>query len=945
MEKIIIRGARVNNLKNISLEIPKNKLVVITGLSGSGKSSLAFDTIYAEGQRRYAESLSSYARQFMEMQDKPDVDEVTGLSPTIAIDQYAISQNPRSTVGTVTEIYDYLRLLFARLGKIVCPDCHEEASKNTAGQMVETIRDLVRHGETVKILAPIVRNERKPLREIRKMVESREMEKVRFDGKHYTADEFLALPHHEEVIHNLEMIVGEVDNENVDLVTKFVDTALEFGNGVLIIVWNKKELLFSTHWRCAKCGRRFEDLEPHNFSFNSPYGACPKCTGLGVVLKIDSALVIPNPRLTLAEGAIQPWMRITGNQNWYLKLLQAVAEAQGFSMNVAVQSLPAKVMDLLLNGTGEKIYAVDGKAVKFEGVIANLEEKHRETKSDYVRQEIVEYMREQVCPLCVGKRLRQETLAVRIFDKNISEMSSLSVEEAKEFFVGLGKELAVVNKKTDVRPKYTSIDIQVGTPVIREVMKRLNDLDKVGLAYISLDRPVNTLSGGEGQRVKLSTQLSSGLSGIIYILDEPSIGLHPRDLEKLIITLESLRELGNTVIVVEHDETIMRRADYVIDVGPGAGILGGEIVAAGTFNDILKNKNSLTGAYLSGRKQIELPEELHKGNNKRLTIQKATAFNLKNVDVDIPLGKLVCVTGVSGSGKSSLIIDILSRSLATHFYRAKDLPAKHKAIKGLENIDKVITIDQSPIGRTPRSNPATYTGVFSLIRDLFTEIPEAKIRGYDAGKFSFNVKGGGRCEACAGEGYVKIPMQFLADVYVKCEECQGRRYNAEALEIHFQTKNISDVLAMNVEEALKFFRQIASIADKLQILSDVGLGYLQLGQPATKLSGGEAQRVKLATELSRRATGRTIYILDEPTTGLHFEDIKQLLGVLNKLVDKGNTVLIIEHNLEVIKCADWVIDLGPDGGKKGGEVVAEGTPKEVAKIKGSYTGQYLKKIL
>ncbi len=953
MDKIIIRGARVNNLKNISLSIPKNKLVVITGLSGSGKSSLAFDTIYAEGQRRYAESLSSYARQFMEMQDKPDVDEVQGLSPTIAIDQHSVSQNPRSTVGTITEIYDHMRLLYARVGKISCPDCGEETRKFTAGQIIEAIRDLMMDGERVKILAPLIRFEKKSLGDLEKIVETREIKELRFEGKFCTADEFLAATHREEILYNLDIVLGEVSGKNSGAVTKMVDDALELGNGLVTIVWNKKkETLFSTRWRCPKCGRRFEDLEPHNFSFNSPYGACPKCTGLGIVLKVDPALVIPNPRLTLAEGAIQPWMRITGNQNWYLRLLEAVARVNKFPMDVAVKDLPKKTVDLILNGTGEVCYSVEGKSVKFEGVMANLENKHRETQSDYVRKEIEEYMREMICPLCDGRRLKLESLAVKVFDKNISEMTAFSVTEAREFFNEVLKTTG--GKKSSHKVHFhIAHHASIAAPIMRESLKRLDDLSKVGLDYLTLDRSITTLSGGESQRVRLSTQLSSGLTGVIYILDEPSIGLHPRDLEKLIKTLSALRDLGNTVIVVEHDETIMRHADYIMDVGPGAGVYGGKIVAQGTLSEILKNKNSLTGAYLSGRNEIAVPEKLHKGNNKTIQIQKASAFNLKDVDAEIPLGKLVCVTGVSGSGKSTLIIEILGKALAAHFYRSKALPAKHKSIKGLENVDKVITIDQAPIGRTPRSNPATYTGVFSLIRDLFTEVTEAKLRGYEAGKFSFNVKGGGRCEACAGEGYVRIPMQFLADVYVKCDECQGKRYNAEALEIHYQSKNIADILSMTVEEALEFFSakggsasggENPAIADKLRILADVGLGYLQLGQPATKLSGGEAQRVKLATELARRATGRTLYILDEPTTGLHFEDIKQLLNVLNRLVDKGNTVLIIEHNLEVVKCADWVIDLGPEGGNMGGEIVAKGTPREVSKIKRSYTGQYLKKV-
>jgi len=947
---ISIRGARVHNLKNINLDLPKNKLVVITGLSGSGKSSLAFDTIYAEGQRRYAESLSAYARQFMEMQDKPDVDEIKGLSPTIAIDQHVATQNPRSTVGTVTEIYDHLRLLFSRIGKPNCSACGEEAVKQKDGQIVENIRQMLKSGLVVKILAPIIRMENKSSKELQAIVETRAAKKIRFNGEYFTADEFLGTSHREGVLQNLEVVVAELDQRDESDVYSVVQQAVELGNGLVIASWgNKKEEIFSTHWRCPKCARRFPDLEPHHFSFNSPHGACPKCMGLSITLEADPVLIIPNPRLTLAEGAIKPWVRITGNQAWYLKLLQVVSAKNSFSMDVPINQFPKRIMDLILYGTGATLYQVDNKEVVFEGVVVDLEKRYRETTSEYVRKEIEDYMREKKCSLCDGKRLKEDVLAVKIFGKNISEMTCLSVEESLKFFGELfsktetTKSAAKANLKKPVTTE-ESISLIVG-PVLKEAIKKLKDLSQVGLDYLTLDRSINTLSGGEAQRVRLSTQLSTGLTGVIYILDEPSIGLHPRDMEKLISTLIALRDAGNSVIVVEHDEAIMKRADYLVDVGPGAGVFGGEIIAKGTVKEVLKDKNSLTGAYLTGRKAIEAPAKVHAGNGKFITIEKASAFNLKDVDVEIPLGKLVCFTGVSGSGKSTLVMDILGRALSGHFYRTKDLPGEHKEIKGLENIDKVITIDQSPIGRTPRSNPATYTNVFTFIRDLFTEIPEAKLRGYDAGKFSFNVKGGGRCEACAGDGYVRIPMQFLTDVYVICPECQGKRYTADVLEIHYKGKTIADVLNMAVLEARDFFKDISAIADKLQILVDVGLGYLQLGQPATKLSGGEAQRVKLATELSRRATGRTFYILDEPTTGLHFEDIKQLLKVLNQLVDKGNTVVIIEHNLDVIKCADWLIDLGPEGGVKGGQIVAAGTPKDVAKVKKSYTGAYLKDIL
>jgi len=928
---LIIRGARVNNLKNINLEIPKNKLVVITGLSGSGKSSLAFDTIYAEGQRRYAESLSSYARQFMEMQDKPDVDEIRGLSPTIAIDQRANTQNPRSTVGTVTEIYDHLRLLFARAGAIFCSVCKVQAIKLTPGQIVEKIRVLIKNNLSIKILSPLVRMEKKSLEEIQSIIETRQIKKLRFDNKYYTADEFLGETHAEAIVHNLEIIVGEVNRENERDLTRLVEIALELGNGLVIVNWGSKEKdeeLLSTHWRCPKCGKRFPDLEPNQFSFNSPRGACPKCTGLGITLEADPELIIPNKRLTLEEGAVKPWVRITGNQSWYMKLLKAVAEENKFPMDKAALELNKNILSLILYGTGSKLYKVDNKEVVYEGVINDLERRHRETDSDYVRKEIEDYMREKICSLCNGRRLKDDSLAVKVFGKNISEITFLPLSKLKKWFEELSKN-KVIN--------YNIVD-----PILKEILKRLNDLSNVGLDYVALNRSITTLSGGESERVRLSTQLSTGLTGVIYILDEPSIGLHPRDMERLIETLENLRDLGNTVIVVEHDFAMMKRADFIIDIGPGAGVFGGEIVAKGTPKEIMKNKKSLTGAYLSGRAKVELDAKPHVGNGKFITIQKASGFNLKNIDIKIPLGKLVCVSGVSGSGKSTLVIETLGKALANHFYRAKDLPAPHKAILGLDNVDKVIMIDQSPIGRTPRSNPATYTNIFTFIRDLFTEIPEAKMRGYDAGKFSFNVKGGGRCEACAGEGYVRIPMQFLTDVFVLCPECQGKRYTADVLEIHYKNKNIVDVLNMNILEAREFFNIIPAIADKLQILVDVGLGYLQLGQPATKLSGGEAQRVKLAAELSKRATGRTFYILDEPTTGLHFEDIKQLLKVLNQLVDKGNTVLIIEHNPDILRNADWIIDLGPEGGDKGGEIVAEGTAKEIMKIKKSFTGAYLK---
>ncbi|OGH62316.1 MAG: excinuclease ABC subunit A [Candidatus Magasanikbacteria bacterium RIFCSPHIGHO2_01_FULL_50_8] len=947
-EKLIIKGARVHNLKNVSVEIPKNSLTVITGLSGSGKSSLAFDTIYAEGQRRYAESLSSYARQFMGMQDKPDVDEIKGLSPTIAIDQKTAALNPRSTVGTVAEIYDHLRLLFARIGRQHCPVCGGPSREFSRGQIVEEVRKLARDKGELYILAPVYKDEAINDDALFSAMEKADVTLARVDGMFVRKAEVQYLNLSPDLSHTVEFMTGRIEDVKKADINGFVGKALEWGNGFVIVTMMEagEDIVFSTERLCGTCGTRLPALEPGFFSFNSPHGACSRCTGLGITLDVDPDLVMPNDRLTLAEGAIQPWTRITGNQQYYQKLLQAVADTHGFSTDTPVNRLKKQALDIILFGTGQQTYVVEEKDVVFEGVVANLTQRHAETTSDYIRKEIEGYMRERTCPSCDGRRLRKESLAVTVLDKNIADYTAFSIEEALEVFAAFQS----TEKKTDKKngsgaDQFSERERSIATSIIKEILKRLEDLRKVGLEYLTIDRSMNTLSGGEAQRVRLSTQLSSALTGVIYILDEPSIGLHPQDTEKLITTLKSLRDIGNTVIVVEHDEIMMQHADYVIDVGPGAGRYGGEIMAAGSLKDILKCKDSLTAQYLSGKRSIEPPKKLHKGNGKSLTIKGATAFNLRNVDVSFPLGKFVCVTGVSGSGKSTLVIDILGKALAKHFYRAKDEPGTHKTITGLDHIDKVITIDQSPIGRTPRSNPATYTSVFTAIRDLYTEQPEAKMRGYDAGKFSFNVKGGGRCEACSGEGYVRIPMQFLADVYVECDECHGKRYNAEALEIHYRGKHIADVLAMTVDEARQFFHDIPAIADKLHILFDVGLGYLQLGQPATTLSGGEAQRVKLATELSRRATGKTLYILDEPTTGLHFEDIKRLLDVLQQLVEKGNSLFVIEHNLDVVKCADWVIDMGPGGGTHGGMVVAEGSPKDIIKIKASLTAQNLKKIL
>ncbi len=927
-ENIVIKGARVHNLKNLTIEIPKNKLVVVTGLSGSGKSSLAFDTVYAEGQRRYAESLSSYARQFMETRDKPDVDSIDGLSPTIAIDQKIFTQNPRSTVGTVTEIYDYLRLLFARAGEQYCPDCHILVETHTAGEVVEAVRDLARKKTLVLIYAPLIRKGHVDHKVLLEQVEKTGYEWLRIDGEEIKINELADFDFDANSNYNVDLLIGKITDIKKQDPTKPVEIALDLSDGLVNVVIDEKTQVFSTIGLCSNCGRTMPVLDMRSFSFNSPYGACQRCTGLGITMEVDAGLVIPNMRLTLAEGAIQPWTRITGSHNAYQKLLASVAEKYGFSLNTPVVDLPAKMLNIILYGTGSETFLSEGKKMTFPGVIPDLMAKHLETTSEYVRKEIEQYMREKICSVCQGKRLRPESLSVKIGEYTISELAAMSIEEMKEI----------------LQAKVKTSKSKIMQLVTKEIVPRLTNLERVGLSYLNMDRAMNTLSGGEVTRVRLATQLSSGLSGIIYILDEPSVGLHPRDTKKLIETLKYLRDLGNSILVVEHDATMMHAADYLIDIGPGAGVYGGELMAAGTLPDLKKAKQSLTADYLFGRTTIARRKKLPKkgaAGTKSIVITGAQAHNLKNVDVEIPLGQLVCVTGVSGSGKSTLIIDILSKALAKHFYRAKEEPGVHKAIKGLSNIDKVIAIDQSPIGRTPRSNPATYTGVFNLIRDLFAALPEARMRGYDAGKFSFNVKGGGRCEACSGDGSIRIPMQFLADVFVECNECNGWRYNREALEVHYHNKHIADVLRMTVEEAYQFFADVAPIAEKLNVLREVGLGYVQLGQSATTLSGGEAQRIKLSLELSRHSTGKTLYILDEPTTGLHFEDIKRLLQVLDRLVEKGNSVLIIEHNVELIRSADWVIDMGPEGGDGGGEVVCVGTPDDIRKCKKSWTGKYL----
>jgi len=937
-EKIVIRGARVHNLKNINLDIPRNKLVVITGLSGSGKSSLAFDTIYAEGQRRYVESLSAYARQFLGLMDKPDVDKIEGLSPAISIDQKSASHNPRSTVGTVTEIYDYLRLLYARVGVPHCPVCGKKIIGQSVTQMVDQISAWP-EGTKFVILAPLVKDMKGEHKHLLEEAKKSGYQRVRFDGTVMDLNEALQLHVDKKKKHTIDVVVDRIvlDRSDRARLADSLETALDLGNDSVIIQKDGgEEMLLSSNFACPEGHMNLPELNPRNFSFNSPHGACPDCTGLGTRLEIDHELVIPNPKLTLAEGAIRPWSKTTSRLSWYSRVLEAVTKEYGFSVHVPVRDLPKKALDAILYGTGERKIDVQdesgyGRHTTFDGVIPNLERKYKETESDYMRSEIEQYMRVSKCPTCKGQRLRPEFLAVHIDDKSIVDVANYSIDDAVVFFESLPK-------------KFSEKDMKIAHQIFKEIAARLSFLLDVGLNYLTLDRSADTLSGGEAQRIRLATQIGSGLTGVLYILDEPSIGLHQRDNARLLKTLKNLRDLGNTVIVVEHDEETIWESDWVVDIGPGAGKHGGEVVAEGTPAQIAKDKQSLTGKYLSGQESVAVPQARKKGNSKTLKIVGATENNLKNIDVEIPLSKFVCLTGVSGSGKSTLLNEILAKALSAYFYNAKESPGEHKKILGIDNIDKVINIDQSPIGRTPRSNPATYTGVFTYIRDLFAAVPEARMRGYKAGRFSFNVKGG-RCEVCGGDGVIKIEMHFLPDVYVACEECKGKRYNKEALDIHYKGKNISDVLEMTVDEAHVFFRAVPLIARKLETLSLVGLGYMHLGQQATTLSGGEAQRIKLSSELSRASTGRTLYILDEPTTGLHFDDVKRLLGVLSRLVEKGNTVLVIEHNLDVIKSADWVIDLGPEGGNKGGEVVAVGTPEEVARVKRSYTGQYLARVL
>jgi len=934
-EYIVVKGAREHNLKDIDVTIPRGKLVVITGLSGSGKSSLAFDTIYAEGQRRYVESLSAYARQFLGLMEKPDVDQIDGLSPAISIDQKSTSRNPRSTVATVTEIYDYLRLLFARIGVPHCPIDGQPVVRQTTANIVDQIAALPA-GARLMILAPVVIDKKGAFEHIPEQYQRAGFARVRVDGVVYALDEFPELD--KNYRHRIEIVADRLvnDEESRTRLAQSVEQALEVAEGKVVVLNADSDETWSYSLMYA-CPNHPEvaipELEPRTFSFNSPHGACPVCTGLGSRLVVDPELVIPNGRLTIAEGAIRPYNRINVD-NWYMKKLQAVADKYRFSLHVPTSEISAENMQRIMYGTGDEKYRVSlggGRAFSttYEGVIPNLERRHKETDSDFIRRDIERFMQEKPCGACGGRRLKPEVLAITIGDKSIMDICELSIDDAVTYMNSL---------------KLNDKEMQIARLVLKEVCARLEFLQDVGLNYLTLLRGATTLSGGEAQRIRLATQIGSGLMGVLYVLDEPSIGLHQRDNDRLIATLKHLRDLGNTVIVVEHDEDTIRTADYLLDIGPGAGIHGGHVVASGTPGEVEKVPESLTGQYLGGKKTIAVPKKRRKGNGKAIRIVGARENNLHDVTVDIPLGEMVVVSGVSGSGKSSLINDILAKELLARLHRANTVPGRHDDIEGIRELDKAIIIDQSPIGRTPRSNPATYTGLFTPIRELFASTPEAKLRGYSAGRFSFNVKGG-RCENCAGDGIIKIEMHFLPDVYVACEVCHGKRYNREALEIHFRGKDISDVLAMTCEQALEFFANQPAIARKLQTLVDVGLGYVALGQPATQLSGGEAQRIKLASELSRRPTGRTLYILDEPTTGLHMADVEKLLNVLHALVDAGNSMIIIEHNLDVIKNADHIIDMGPEGGAAGGQVVATGTPEQIAKTAKSYTGQFLKRML
>ena len=949
LDHIHVKGAREHNLKNIDVRIPRDKMVVITGLSGSGKSSLAFDTIYAEGQRRYVESLSAYARQFLGQMEKPDVDFIEGLSPAVSIDQKGSTRNPRSTVGTVTEIYDHMRLLFARVGVPHCPTHGIPIVAQTVQEIVDQIGALP-EGSRILVLAPLVRDRKGEHQQLFATARRGGFARVRVDGIVRDLSDDITLDKMKK--HSVEVVVdrlvvrrgAEAESERSRL-TDSVETALRLGEGLALVASAEgkgEERLFSERLACPEGDFSIGDIEPRTFSFNSPHGACPACTGLGTKLEPDPDLVLGNPDISLSQGAVLPWQKSSGTAQYRMAILEGLSRKFKFSLETPVKALSKKAIDAILNGTKDALKLTyenrSGQKrsyeYEWEGVLPWLDRQYRETTSDYIRADIERYMSERPCPTCKGKRLKPEALAVTIGDRSIAEVTALTVNEVLDWVTSLERERGGLG----VRER------RIARQVLKEIRTRLGFLVDVGLDYLTVDRSATTLSGGEAQRIRLATQIGSGLMGVLYILDEPSIGLHQRDNARLIRTLLGMRDLGNTILVVEHDEETIRTADWIVDIGPGAGEHGGEVVAEGTIDDILREPRSITGAYLSGRRRIPVPTRRRKPKPEAIIVRGAREHNLKDIDVRIPLGLFIAITGVSGSGKSTLVNEILYRRLAQIISRAKERPGDHDRIDGVENIDKVIDIDQSPIGRTPRSNPATYTGLFTPIRELFAAVPEARLRGYTAGRFSFNVKGG-RCEACAGDGIIKIEMQFLPDVYVPCEVCGGKRYNREALEIHYKGKSIADVLEMTVEEAFAFFTNVPACEQKLRTLNDVGLGYIHLGQPATTLSGGEAQRIKLATELSRRATGKTLYILDEPTTGLHFADVERLLDVLHRLVDAGNTVVVIEHNLDVVKTADHVIDLGPEGGKAGGEVIAEGTPEAVARVRRSFTGRYLRDLL
>ena len=945
-DSIVVKGAREHNLKNIDVTIPRNQLVVITGVSGSGKSSLAFDTIYAEGQRRYVESLSAYARQFLGRMEKPDVEYIEGLSPAISIDQKGVSHNPRSTVGTVTEIYDYLRLLYARAGRPHCYQCGRPVERQTVQQIVDAIMNLPSESR-IMVLAPLVVHRKGEHKDVLEDARTAGYVRARVNGEIRDLSESIDL--NRQKWHTIEVVVDRLvvgDDADVNRFTESVEQAINLGNGVVqVSVVDGEELLFSERFACVHCGVSLGEIEPRTFSFNSPHGACPTCTGLGYRLEIDPDLVIPNKDASLASGAVVPWSRSGSSSPWFSSLLESLSAAHGFSVKDRVRDLEQEHVDLILYGNRGKVVQMRHRThrgrvytwdTKFEGVIPNLERRYRETASDYVRQEIERYMAARPCTDCNGQRLKPQSLAVTVAGRNIIQVTSANIGQSMEWIEFLENE----ESESPLNQRERTIARQI----LKEIYARLRFLKDVGLDYLSLDRTASTLSGGEAQRIRLATQIGSGLMGVLYVCDEPSVGLHPVDDHLLIDTLKRLRDLGNTVIIVEHDEAIMRAADHIIDLGPGAGEHGGHVVATGPVDEVSRNEASITGQYLSGRRKIPLPETRRSGNGGELVVKGARENNLKDIDVTLPTGMMVCITGVSGSGKSSLIYEVMYKRLAQTLYGARDRPGECDGVYGIENIDKVVNIDQSPIGRTPRSNPATYTGAFTPIREIFASVPEARVRGYGPGRFSFNVKGG-RCEACAGGGHIQIEMQFLPNVTMPCEVCHGQRYNREALEIALKERNISEVLDMTVSEALEFFWNFPRVRSRLETLRDVGLGYIRLGQPATTLSGGEAQRVKLATELSRRATGRTLYILDEPTTGLSFEDCAALLAVLHRLADAGNTVVLIEHHLDLIKNADWIIDLGPGAGERGGQVIAAGTPEEVAEWEGSHTGRYLRDVL